>query len=137
MLGYLFLALIAFIAAFIITKIIVFIDLFTFAPFRNKKIISSGDYKIVEAEQITKGATKDDNGYYHLLFKYTVDGKEYKKFIVTQWDNDLTRPMYFHKNPKRAYPAITDLGGIEYPMKITVFLTVVIFLLLSVICVIF
>ena len=51
--------------------------------------------------QVARYASRDGPGYYHLQYKYEVDGKTYRRFIYVGSDNTNTRPFCYAKPPRK------------------------------------
>lgn len=128
MFTYLLIALISVVLSWITTKIVVVIHKIFIAPLRRNKSLDENKYKSVIAENMTTCPIADEDGWYHITYKYVVDGKEYTTSVHTQWGYEQNITLYYMSDPKKAVSNKYQLGGIENKKPIFVVCTIVFFI---------
>lgn len=113
--------------SFIATSIFEIVYGILFSGTRRKKALRDHTYNTVIATEVTKYAERHDDGHYHLLYKFEVDGKTYRRFVELTKDNMPTLPLYYLKNPRAATNQINKLGHFEYTKSLYWCLTGAIF----------
>ena len=101
-------------AAIVEQQIITLADAVFFAPSRRKKILENRTWKSVTAEEVSKYAEPDKSGHYNLIYKWTVNGKNYHGRFDMQTDNQPTLTLYYVNNPGDAVKDLNAIGQFEY-----------------------
>ena len=95
-------------------RLLLLFDAIVFAPMRRQKLMETGGWKSVEAEEISKYAEPEKDGHYKLFYRWIVNGKTYRGRFDLHTDNQPTMTLYYVKNPANAVNDLKAISRFEY-----------------------